>query len=209
MNRTLSEVYRRKWIMVLLSFIMWANIPLAAQKRTGKEQAQITVHIADQAKDKNLILFDRSRKLTIKDFKGRPDRDSHGVGATYSGISMEMQGISKNGTVTVNVTLTVYFDQTKSWMKPEGKTERVLAHEQIHFDLTAIKACDLAKAIEQGKFTADNVQQKIRDLQEYHTKELGKLQQAYDKESKHGTIVEKQAEWSAKVADQLAASACM
>jgi hypothetical protein len=209
MNGTLSEVYRRKWILVLLSFIMCTNIPLAAQKGAGKEQAQITVHIADQAKDKNLILFDRSRKLTIKDFKGRPDRDSHGVGATYSGISMEMQGISKNGIVTVNVTLTVYFDQTKSWMKPEGKTERVLAHEQIHFDLTAVKACDLAKAIEQGKFTAGNVQQKIRDLQEYHTKELGKLQQAYDKESKHGTIVEKQAEWSVKVADQLATSACM
>ena len=209
MNVLLLDIYRRKWIMFLSPFMVWTYIPLAAQNRAVKTQAQITVQIAGQAKDKNLILFDRNRKLTIKDFKGRPDRDSHGVGATYSGISMEMQGISKNGAVTVNVTLTVYFDQTKSWMKPEGKTERVLAHEQIHFDLTAIKACDLAKAIEQGKFTADNVQQKIRDLQEYHTKELGKLQQAYDKETKHGTIAEQQAEWSAKVAEQLAASVCM
>lgn len=209
MNRALLGIYRRKWMLFLLPFIVWTYIPVAAQNRAAKTQAQITVRIADQAKDKNLILFDRSRKLTIKDFKGRPDHGSHGVGATYSGISMEMQGASKNGIVTVNVTLAVYFDQTKSWMKPEGKTERVLAHEQIHFDLTAIKACDLAKAMEQEKFTADNVQQKIRDLQEYHTKELGKLQQAYDKETKHGTITEQQAEWSAKVAAQLAASTCM
>jgi hypothetical protein len=209
MNGMLLNIYRKKWMLFLVPFMVWAYIPLAAQNRVSKTQAQITVQIADQAKDKNLILFDRSRKLTIKDFKGRPDHDSHGVGATYSGISMEMQGISKNGSVTVNVTLTVYFDETKSWMKPEGKTERVLAHEQIHFDLTAIKACDLAKAIEQGKFASDNVQQKIRDLQEYHTKELSKLQQTYDKETKHGTIAAKQAEWSAKVAGQLAASACM
>jgi hypothetical protein len=196
-------------MLLLLSFIVWGHTPLAAQNRTDKVQAQVTVHIADQAKDKNLILFDRNRKLTIKDFKGRPDNHSHGVGATYSGISMEMEGISKNGVVTVNVTLTVYFDQTKSWMKPKGKTERVLVHEQVHFDLTAIKACDLAKAIEQGKFTANNVQQKIRDLQEYHTRELSKLQQAYDKETEHGTIADKQVEWSARVAEQLAASTCM
>lgn len=209
MNGMLWDGCRRKWMLFLLPFMMWAYIPLVAQNRAVKTQAQITVQIADQVEDKNLILFDRSRKLMIKDFKGKPDHNSHGVGATYSGISMEMQGTSKNGVVTVNVTLTVYFDQTKSWMKPEGKTDRVLAHEQIHFDLTAIKACDLAKAIEQGKFTADNVQQKIRDLQEHHTRELGKLQQAYDKETKHGTITGKQAEWSAKVVEQLAASLCM
>lgn len=206
MNRTYLNIYRKKWMLLLLPFIVCVNTPLVAQNKAGKAQAQVTVHIADQAKDKNLILFDRNRKLTIKDFKGKPDNYSHGVGATYSGISMEMQGFSKNSAVTVNVTLTVYFDQTKSWMKPEGKTERVLAHEQVHFDLTAIKACDLAKAIEQGKFTSDNVQQKIRDLQEYHTKELSKLQQAYDKETRHGTVANKQAEWSAKVAEQLAAS---
>jgi hypothetical protein len=203
----LTAYWNKSILLLLLS--MYLFVPLAAQNKGGKIPAQITVSISDQAKDKNLILFSKIRKLTIKDFKGKPDNYSHGVGATYSGISMEMQGFSKNGAVTVNVTLTVYFDKTKSWMKSEGKTERVLAHEQIHFDLTAIKACDLAKAIEQGKFTSDNVQQKIRDLQEYHTKELSKLQQAYDKETKHGTIVEKQAEWSAKVAEQLTASVCM
>jgi hypothetical protein len=209
MNRTHLQVYLKKWMLFLLAFIVCVYTPLAAQNRRSKLPAQITVNIANESKDKNLILFDRNRKLTIKDFKGRPDNYSHGVGATYSGISMEMQGMSKNGMVTVNVTLTVYFDRTKSWMKPEGKTERVLAHEQIHFDLTAIKACDLAQAIEQGKFTADNVQQKIRDLQEYHTKELSKLQQGYDKETKHGTLVDKQAEWTERVAERLAASACM
>ena len=205
MNRTHLQVYVKKWMLFLLAFI---PVLLTAQTRAGKPP-QVTVSIANHAMDKNLILFDRNRKLTIKDFKGRPDNYSHGVGATYSGISLEMQGQNKNGAVTVNVTLTVYFDQTKSWMKPEGKTERVLAHEQIHFDLTAIKACDLAKAIEQGKFTADNIQQKIRDLQQHHTQELSKLQQAYDKETKHGIILEKQAEWSAKVAERLAASTCM
>ena len=209
MDQTCLYIYWKRCMLLLLSFIVWGRTPLAAQNRADKVQAQVTVHIADQAKDKNLILFDRNRKLTIKDFRGWPDVYSHGVGATYSGISMELEGVSKNGAVTVNVTLTIYFDQTKSWMKPEGKTERVLAHEQVHFDLTAIKACDLAKAIEQGKFTANNVQQKIRDLQEYHTRELSKLQQTYDKETKHGTIASKQAEWSARVSEQLAASTCM
>lgn len=209
MDRTCMNIYGKKWMLFLLSLFAWGNIPLAAQNRADKVQAKVMVHIADQAKDKNLILFDRNRKLTIKDFKGWPDVYSHGVGATYSGISMELEGVNKNGAVTVNVTLTIYFDQAKSWMKSEGKTERVLAHEQIHFDLTAIKACDLAKAIEQGKYTANNVQQKIRDLQEYHTRELSKLQQAYDKETKHGTIADKQIEWSARVAEQLAASTCM
>lgn len=94
-------------------------------------------------------------------------------------------------------------------MKRDGKTERVLAHEQIHFDLTAMKACALAKALREESFTTQNVQQKIRELQERHTQELNKLQQAYDKETRHGTIANKQAVWADRVAKELAGDLCM
>jgi DNA polymerase elongation subunit (family B) len=196
--------------LVLLPLLMLLSFaPATAQKNNAKAPVNITVSIADAEADNNLILYKAGKKLSIEDFKGKTDEHSDGVAATYSGISLEMQGLSKNGVMNITVKLTVYFDKTKSWMKRDGKTERVLAHEQIHFDLTAMKACALAKALREESYTLQNVQQKIRQLQEQHTQELNKLQQAYDKETKHGTIADKQAEWAARVAKELASNSCM
>jgi hypothetical protein len=199
----------RKCILLSGLFIGLLHINSQAQRKTSKLPVSVTVAIADKADDKNLILYKPGNNLAIADFKGRPDGNSAGVAATYSGINMVMQGSNKNGVMAAKVLLTIYFDKSNSWMKPEGKTERVLAHEQIHFDLTAMKACALARAIEKGSYTTENVQQKLRDLQAFHTTELNKLQQAYDKETKHGTLPEKQAEWAARVAKELAKVQCM
>lgn len=209
MRKTYSGRLPGTWLLLFTLAVTAFATPLAAQQRGGPVQVNVTVKMAAEAAEKNLILYHPEDRLEISDFRGKPDKSSPGVGATYSGITMEMQGQRKNNIMDIAVKLTVYFDRTKSWMKPEGKTESVLAHEQIHFDLTAVKACALAKAIQQEKFTAENVQQRIRALQASHTAELSRLQQAYDKETEHGTIVNKQREWEARVVKQWAELPCM
>lgn len=173
-----------------------------------KQEAQVRVRIATTSDQDNLILYRPGSPLKIRDFKGKPDETSPGVGATYSGILMEMEGQETQGLLTVTVTLTIYFDRSRSWMKKEGRNTQVLAHEQLHFDLTTIRACALARAIAQETYTAATIRQRLRELQQQYTQELGREQQDYDRETHHGTLDKAQKQWAQHTAGELAAQDC-
>lgn len=192
------------WVL-LICLPFWATAQKAAPKNIP---VNVSVTIEDKVDDKNLILFSYDRPLIVADFKGRPDASSHGVAATYSGIQVAMKGAIRDNKMQLDVLLTVYFDKSKSWAKKDGKSERVLAHEQNHFDLTALKACELSKAIASANYKSETAMQQIRDLQQKYTKELNELQVQYDRETKHGTIEEEQAKWSARIKSDLAAVGC-
>lgn len=191
----------------IAGIILFACLPLSAIAQR-KQEAQVRVRIATISDQDNLILYRPGSPLKIRDFKGKPDEASPGVGATYSGILMEMEGQEEQGLLTVTVTLTIYFDRQRSWMKKEGRNARVLAHEQLHFDLTAIRACALARAITQEKYTAATIRQRLRALQQQYTQELGREQQDYDRETHHGTLDKAQEQWVQHTASELAAQDC-
>lgn len=169
-----------KYKMLLLLFC--SPLLMMGQRRQSDIPVSVQVAILKQTDNRNLILYDKERPLRIDDFKARPDAASRGVGATYSGIAMQIEGKTEKGVLVTTVQLTVYFDAAQSWMKREGKTERVLQHEQNHFDLTAIKACDLARAIAAGAYNYRDLKQQLRELHRLHTSELRQLQKDYDKE---------------------------
>jgi hypothetical protein len=195
-----------KYKMLLLSLCCpWL---MMGQRRQQDIPVAVRVEIVEKADHSNLILFSKERPLKIGDFKARPDAASPGVGATYSGIAMAIEGRMEKGVLVTTVRLTVYFDAAQSWMKREGKTERVLKHEQNHFDLTAIKACDLAQAIAGASYDYRNLKKKLHELHRLHTSQLRELQKDYDQETKHGTVAEQQAVWAARIAARLAAADC-
>jgi len=199
-------MFRLKMILlVLVSLPFWSNAQKSAPKNIP---VNVTTTIEDKVDDKNLILFSYDRPLIVADFKGRPDASSHAVAATYSGIQLAMKGAVRDNKMQLDVVLTVYFDKSKSWAKKDGKSDRVLAHEQNHFDLTALKACELSKAIANANYKSETAMQQIRDLQKKYTKELNELQVQYDRETQHGTIEEEQAKWAARIKSELAAVGC-
>lgn len=194
--------------VVILAFIL---IPFSVFTQTNKDgmSVNLNVRFKDRSDNSDFILYNVNNHLKIKDFQGRPDRSSHGVGATFSGIQMSWEGKSFNGKMDVNVSMMVYFDKSHSWMKPEGKDERVLKHEQIHFDLTAIYACKMYHAILNEKYNSKNIKQKLRDIQNKFMAALQDEQALYDKETKHGTIDDVQKAWAEKVSQMKSELDCM
>jgi hypothetical protein len=186
-------------------------IPVAVFGQSGKKAmpAEVSIQFVQQPENPAYILYNQDRELAIKDFSGVPDMSSSGVGATYSGIQLAMEGKSVNGKMNINVKMMVYFDRSNSWMKPEGKDERVLKHEQIHFDLTGIYACKMYKAIMVETFNSKNVKQRLRDIQKTFTDELQQQQALYDRETKHGTLLEPQKAWADKVSKLKSMMDCM
>ena len=194
---------------IIAVFFLFTSTAVFAQGNKAVMPVNISIQFLNKSENADFILYNVNNELAIEDFKGKPDMSSEGVGATFSGIQMSFDGQSSNGIMNIKVYLMTYFDRSKSWMKPEGKDERVLKHEQIHFDLTAIYACKMYQEISKGTFDSKNVKQKLHEIHDRLTAALQLQQEAYDKETKHGTIAEAQKAWSEKVAKEKASFTCM
>ena len=169
---------------------------------------KVAVSFAKQNNDKSKIYYKKGRKLFITDFIAPPDSTSPGAAATLSGIHMNYRSKTLHQQTTVNVTISVFFDKTKSWMKANGKNSTTLRHEQRHFDITAIKACELKTQIENTAFTPENYQQALKKMLYKIQQEAGEMQELYDEETEHGVAIDQQEAWNKKVTAMLNKQQC-
>lgn len=190
----------------LVEFDNW----LAKNKEsvTATPTVEVSVALINTTDKSERIPYTPSRKLSISDFKGTPDDSSPGAAATMSGVWMDIEASKLYNHSKVKVTLSVYFDKDRSWMKPHGKNTQVLAHEQRHFDITAIKACELKQLIEQTTFSPDGYREELRALLRKNEDEGTAMQNTYDQETEHSTITEQQQAWNEKIASMLTQQNC-
>lgn len=135
-----------------------------------------------------------NRKLIWADFKGKQDKLNPAVALTYSDIKIGASFINGNVSVTVNN----LFDAKLSWTKNKTSTA-LLAHEQVHFDITEIYTRKI-----RIKLNAIASEETIKNgtLNKESTillNEWKSFQKKYDDETNHGIIMVKQKEWEEKV----------
>ena len=172
------------------------------------EEVKVNVIVAKTINKPNCIVYNTKRQLLISDFTGPIQDDVSELAATYSGIAFSTTGATEKGQLVINVTLTPYFDKTKSWFKEAGKNPVLLAHEQAHFDITAIKACELAEALRKAAFTKDNYLALFDQLQQQYVGQSNEEQNTYDNETNHGTIPDAQQAWQKRISLKVKALDC-
>lgn len=145
------------------------------------------------------IEWKEHEKLSWDFFNGKPAEDAFGDAGTAVKIK------AKPYVVHGEIYYSVYalFNKKKSWCK--GKSEELLAHEQLHFDIAELTARKIRRAVEQLK--DDN----ITNLKTYN-KTIKKIliksndfDAQYDKDTFHGLVQKKQQEWQKNVSEQLSA----
>lgn len=177
-------------------------------KVTAEPSIDVNVVLATRPDNPNYIMYNTKRKLFITDFMAEPDEMSIGAAATSSGIGMNYTSSTLYNHTKLTITVTVYFDKSRSWMKENGKNATTLMHEQVHFDITAIKGCELKERIEQAELSQENYPEQLKKLLYTVQEEGDKMQKQYDKETQHGTIIDKQQEWEKKVAYMVEQQTC-
>ena len=175
---------------------------------TGKAPVTVNIEFSKESDAPDHIVYSRQRPLAIDDFKGPVDEPSIAVAATVSGISLGYSSETNNDKVTLKINVAVYFDKSSSWCKPNARNKRTLAHEQIHFDITAIMACALISKIKNHSFSSDNYAKEMEQLRKQNLKDAELIEADYDKETVHGTIDAQQKKWSDKIKQQLAEQSC-
>ncbi|MDR3715290.1 MAG: hypothetical protein P4L51_20990 [Puia sp.] len=168
----------------------------------------VNVLFAKEAPDTGMILFSRKTPLSLDDFRGKPDSYLPAAAATYSGIDLKYDSETKYGQTRLSVTITSFFDRNRSWCRTASRNEATLQHEQHHFDITAVKACELAEAIRAGAFRSADYVKEIDRLYTAKQAETEKMQDQYDNETRHGQIAAEQEKWNTMVGNLLSQQSC-
>lgn len=152
--------------------------------------------------DESIIQWNKKHRLSWKDFKGEPDDSSDIAAITASGISYDLAATIIGKKVHVDCKVSANFYPEKSWYKKELADSIVLAHEQLHFDITELHARKFREAIKKTTFT-ENVKQEMKALYDKINHELDAYQNKYDAATDYSRNIEKQTEWGKKIKKEL------
>jgi hypothetical protein len=182
----------------------------------------IDVAVAQRSAD--AMIWNAERRLTWEDFRGPVNPgaavNTAATTATSLGWTYSYELERSRGRCTYRITdiaTEALFDPNASWVKPAHATAIVLEHEQGHFDLTQIHKMELDRAASdiEGKRTGcgdpdatlaeveAKVAEEVGPVRERIWQKLQSVQDQYDRETGHGTRVDAQREWTARIQQAL------
>jgi len=147
--------------------------------------------------------WNEQRRLTWDDFKGPTpaNADNSTAAVTFCGIGFEANTTTNESKAKVTVYNTFYTNQ--SWVRTDGKSPEILAHEQGHFDICEIYTRKLREEMTNASVTVNNLKSVLQSIYDEVNKEYENRQLAYENETKHGTITVQQQRWSKIIAQEL------
>jgi hypothetical protein len=139
-------------------------------------------------------------KLSPADYQGAIDYQSSYSASTSYSVSNRWDWLDESA---LQIEILCRFYPTRSWIKPNA-TAQLLQHEQIHFDIGEIYARRLRKVLQETNMNAQNCNAMIEQIVQQLRDLCFTRQRAYDTETAHGIITEKQQYWSDVVTQELA-----
>lgn len=145
----------------------------------------------------NFIEWNEFYNLRWEDFQGMQMEGRVGDAGTAIQIKAKPYMVRKK--VMYNVY--ALFDKTKSWSNE--KSETLLAHERLHFDIAEWYARLVRKKIEELRA------QRVNDVSVYNAairvilEESNETDKLYDIETLHGALTKQQSAWEQKVKSEL------
>jgi hypothetical protein len=152
------------------------------------------------------LFYHANRKLRWSDFKGKPPvRSSQSGAVSYTSFAYEGSSLHKKDTLQLNLTLQVFFVKSASWAKSFIMDNAALAHEQLHFDITWLVGLRFQQKIKTMPLTIEDYDSIIQYQYLESFREMNRLQDAYDEETRHGQSLVEQLKWKRNVAEAITA----
>jgi len=149
------------------------------------------------AQEYDVIEWSSDQKLSWTDFNAEPP-NSRAAAITASGITYRFSSDINGDEVIVDFTITAHFYPNKSWYKKDLSSAYILAHEQLHFDISEIFARKMRKRMNATRFTS-NVRKEVKKIYQQINEEMNDFQNSYDKETNFSRDTEQQLVWSKKI----------
>ena len=140
----------------------------------------------EKSSSSKILYYNKDRKLSWDDFKRASNGDGYAA-EIHCGIDLNV-GLS-DGEVSV-VEVLCHMNRQTSWVVKSQMTERVLRHEQGHFDIA-----DKYSRILIDRIRGLRSEQKIYEVYDSVMKEYQDCQERYDSETNHGVDIPQQRKW--------------
>ncbi|MFP4845589.1 DUF922 domain-containing protein [Winogradskyella sp. PE311] len=149
------------------------------------------------------MTWSETRKLTWADFKASPNKNSDAAALTASGITFGYS-LKTSGKRVVDFTTSVeaHFYPNKSWYFKNRSDTYILAHEQLHFDITELYARKFRQQLER-LVVNQNVKDQLGRLHAAINEAVDETQKRYDAQSNHSINVEMQKQWRSFITEEL------
>lgn len=185
----------------------WLSLCMIVFTAAGFAQTTVKIQWVQRvpAESSDTIFYSPNRKLSWPDFKGTPDTKSEAIAITASGFGFVSGVKYKNGKVNIDIAVYCYFGENNSWVKPGRESVYALNHEQHHFDITYIATSLFMQKLKAATFTWENYNDVLNRIYAESSRQLEKMQNDYDGQTKNGQLENVQAVWNKKIEKQLAA----
>lgn len=165
--------------LLLLAFISFLSLPLTAQQNT--------------------LIWTETTPLNWADFTGRIIDSSRFDAESFAEVKYDYV-VNQSGEVHFKVYAN--FNKNTSWCRPDRRSQALLKHEQLHFDIAALYAKKLKELFDNYHYSA-NYQEEIRQLFNQKKAEYHAMQNKYDSETKHSLNIEMQLQWEKFISQEL------
>jgi len=159
-----------------------------------------TVPVLAQENEK--ISWKEDRLLTWNDFKASPKKHLPYKANTNSGLSFSWSSTESESGIRLNYEVGSNFYPNRSSVKEIEEVEYLLAHEQLHFDITELHARKLRKALENYEPGA-NMKNELDAIYAEVEKQRRQMQNRFDSETRHSTAKEAEYKWREFVENEL------
>ena len=150
----------------------------------------------------NEIKWTKSNPLTWENFSGEIDTSSQFEAWTWSGFRYTYSWKRMDVTIFVDCTAYAFFDPAQSWIKKLKKSDELLKHEQVHFDISELFSRYFEERIAMHDFS-NQVEHEIDSIYNVTFQELLDAQVKYDTDTEHYRNKEEQKRWEEFVHSEL------
>lgn len=178
------------WARIMLLFVS-PSAPATVKSAESKAISTPT----ETAIDKR-VTWSESRRLTWEDFQGQPDDSNPHHALTAANLAVN--AVCKDNRYTYQVNC-VFLPQ-QSWTKNKVSAS-LLAHEQLHFDLTEVHARQLRHDLQQ--LDCASLKANLSTVVSEAFKKWKAEQDHFDKVSRHGLNKEEQQFWASSISERL------
>ncbi|WP_192350178.1 hypothetical protein [Algoriphagus sp. Y33] len=178
---------------------------LATQYQSNRALVKsVRLNIIDPIRpsSKDTVFYDPGRPLTWVDFTESPNPKSTFNAAIFSSLSIEGNATIEDGEIVQNLEIKVYMLPNQSWVK--NANGYASNHEQRHFDLTRVTADRMIARLKDTELEPELFEAKLNTIYMDSYREMNRLQELYDGQTRHGLNKEIQARWNQIITQALA-----
>ena len=193
---------RRSLADALLYLNTWIDREAGSNEKLAKALQVSFRDYIENAED-DTVFYTPDRPLNWSDFQGSPSKPSSFAASVFPSFAYEARPEVVNGVIHLDLVMKVYVLKSSSWVKDAARNAYSLQHEQRHFDIVQLVAERFKQKLTPERLTLEDYNSIMQYEYIESFREMNRLQEQYDNETRHGLDETAQARWTQRIQEEL------